>query len=254
MRVLPAILVALSLILFLSVSAGCGSGEQPAQSAQPGGAAGVSNKREDLPDKKAAAAEVAEEIAEDIAEEAQVVTATLTYIDDTGKKTMEVPYLSPGSKIATVETEKGIVKIELWEDRAPNTVVNFVHLANSGRYDGVEFHRVITGFMAQTGDVSHKRGYGGPGYTIPAEFNKDLSHLRGVVSMARGTDPDSGGSQFFIMFDTAARLDGQYAAFGEVIEGMEVIDSIKKGDSANNGSVEDPDKIVRLRVESVPEE
>jgi len=183
------------------------------------------------------------------------VTATLTYIDEKGSKTMEVPYLAPGTLIATMETEKGTVKIELWEDRAPNTVVNFVHLANSGRYDGVEFHRVIAGYMAQTGDVAHKRGYGGPGYMIPGEFNEDLSHVRGVVSMARSNDPDSGGSQFFIMLGEATRLDGAYAAFGKVVEGMNVIDSIKKADaSVKSGSVEDPDKIVRLRVESLPEE
>lgn len=190
--------------------------------------------------------------AEAATEEAKPVTATLTYIKN-GKQTKEVPYLPAGRKIATLETTKGIVTIELWEDKAPNTVVNFVSLANSGRYDGVEFHRVIDGFMAQTGDVENKKGTGGPGYTIPAEFNADLDHVRGVLSMARASDPDSGGSQFFIMFASASHLNGKYAAFGKVIEGMDVIDSLEKGDGGN-GSVSKPDKIVKLTVESVPVE
>ncbi len=185
-------------------------------------------------------------------EEAKPVTATLTYIKN-GKQTKEVPYLPEGRKIATMETSKGVVKIELWEDKAPNTVVNFVSLANGGRYDGVEFHRVIDGFMAQTGDVENKKGTGGPGYTIPAEFDADLGHVRGVVSMARASDPDSGGSQFFIMLASASHLDGSYAAFGKVIEGMDVIDSIQKGEGSG-GSVSKPDKIVKLTVESVPVE
>jgi len=185
-------------------------------------------------------------------EEAKPVTATLTYIKN-GTQTKEVPYLPEGRKIATMETSKGVVTIELWEDKAPNTIVNFVSLANSGRYDGVEFHRVIDGFMAQTGDVENKKCTGGPGYTIPAEFNADLDHVRGVLSMARASDPDSGGSQFFIMFASASHLNGKYAAFGKVLEGMDIIDSIQKGDGAN-GSVSKPDKIVKLRVESVPVE
>jgi peptidyl-prolyl cis-trans isomerase B (cyclophilin B) len=205
-------------------------------------------------DKKAAAAETKTE-AKVATEEAKPVTATLTYIPDGkgGKQTKEVPYLPEGRKIATLETSKGVVKLELWEDKAPNTVVNFVSLANSGRYDGVEFHRVIDGFMAQTGDVQHKKGTGGPGYSIPAEFDASLSHVRGVLSMARASDPDSGGSQFFIMLAAASHLDGKYAAFGKVIEGMEIIDAIQKGDGAS-GSVSTPDKIVKLTVESVPVE
>jgi peptidyl-prolyl cis-trans isomerase B (cyclophilin B) len=187
--------------------------------------------------------------------EAKPVTATLTYIPDgkKGKSTKEVTYLPAGRKIATMETTKGVVKIELWEDKAPNTVINFVSLANDGRYDGVEFHRVIDGFMAQTGDVQHRKGTGGPGYSIPAEFNADLKHARGVVSMARASDPDSGGSQFFIMFANASHLDGSYAAFGKVIEGMDVIDKLQKGDGPNGSFVKaKEDKIVKLRVESEP--
>ena len=198
---------------------------------------------------KAAAAKTE---AEAPGEEAQPVTATLTIIKDGKKQTREIEYLPEGRKIATMETTKGTVKIELWEDEAPNTVMNFVSLANSGRYDGVEFHRVIDGFMAQTGDVEHKKGTGGPGYNIPAEFDATLKHERGVVSMARASDPDSGGSQFFIMLAAANHLDGKYAAFGKVIEGMDVVDKLKKGDRGANGAVADPDKIVKLRVEAVP--
>ncbi len=192
------------------------------------------------------------------ATEETTVTATLTYFDgekgmNATAQTKEVPYLRPGRKLATMETSKGTVVLELWEDKAPNTVVNFVYLANSGRYDGVEFHRVIPGFMAQTGDVERKGGYGGPGYSIPAEFDKSLSHTEGVLSMARSGDPDSGGSQFFIMLDTASHLDGTYAAFGKVISGMDVIHSIKKGDSARNGTVDEPDVIETLRVVTVSE-
>jgi peptidyl-prolyl cis-trans isomerase B (cyclophilin B) len=185
-------------------------------------------------------------------EEAKPVTATLTYIKN-GKQTKEVPYLPEGRKIATMETSKGVVKMELWEDKAPNTVVNFVSLANSGRYDGVEFHRVIDGFMAQTGDVEMKKGTGGPGYTIPAEFDAGLEHVRGVLSMARASDPDSGGSQFFIMFASASHLDGKYTAFGKIIEGMDIIDSLQKGEGSG-GAVAKPDKIIKLTVESVPVE
>ncbi len=192
------------------------------------------------------------------ATEETAVTATLTYFDG-GKamsatpSTKEVPYLPAGRKLATMETSQGTVVLELWEDKAPNTVVNFVYLANSGKYDGVAFHRVIPGFMAQTGDVEHKGGYGGPGYSIPGEFDRSLSHTEGVLSMARSQDRDSGGSQFFIMLATSAHLDGDYAAFGKVIEGMDVIHAIKKGDTARNGTVDEPDTIVTVRVETVTE-
>jgi cyclophilin family peptidyl-prolyl cis-trans isomerase len=200
---------------------------------------------------------VAEETMEETepTEEADVVTTTLEYFsgEKAGKMTKEVPYLPPGAKHATIETGKGTIVIELWEDRAPNTVVNFVSLANAGRYDGVPFHRVIDGFMAQTGDVEKKGGYGGPGYTIPAEFDADLKHERGVVSMARSNDPNSAGSQFFIMLAAAPHLNGQYAAFGKVVEGMDVVDAIKKGDAAQNGTVTDPDVMVKVRVETIPE-
>jgi len=131
----------------------------------------------------------------------------------------------------TVETNFGKISFRLFPDIAPETVRNFVKLANSRFYDGTLFHRVIPGFMIQGGDPNTKGpdksiwGVGGPGYTIRAEFNSK-SHRRGVVSMARAMDPDSAGSQFFIITTDSTFLDGQYTAFGEVTEGMEVADKI----------------------------
>ena len=132
---------------------------------------------------------------------------------------------------ATVETNFGKISFRLFSDIAPETVRNFVKLASSRFYDGTLFHRVIPGFMIQGGDPNTKGpdksswGVGGPGYTIRAEFNSK-SHRRGVVSMARSMDPDSAGSQFFIVTTDSTFLDGQYTAFGEVTEGMEVADKI----------------------------
>ena len=131
----------------------------------------------------------------------------------------------------TIEMEDGgVMKGELYEDIAPETVANFEKLANKGFYDGLIFHRVIPGFMIQ-GGCPQGTGMGGPGYTIPGEFTangfkNDLKHERGVLSMARAMDPDSAGSQFFIMTSTSPHLDGQYASFGKVTEGMDVADKI----------------------------
>jgi len=122
----------------------------------------------------------------------------------------------------------GTIVIDLYEELAPQHVNNFVFLAREGYYDAVTFHRIIHGFMAQGGDPTGS-GSGGPGYTIAAEFN-DTPHVRGVLSMARTADPDSAGSQFFIVYDTAAHLDGQYTAFGEVISGMDVVDAFPQRD------------------------
>lgn len=127
--------------------------------------------------------------------------------------------------------DEGVIKIELYPEYAPNTVNNFISLVNKGYYDGVIFHRVISGFMIQGGDPKGI-GTGGPGYSIKGEFAKNgfrqnvLKHLRGTLSMARTMMPNSAGSQFFIMHQNAPHLDGQYAAFGRVIEGMEVVDKI----------------------------
>ena len=130
-----------------------------------------------------------------------------------------------------IETSNGKIMFKLFPDIAPETVRNFKKLAESGFYNGILFHRVIPGFMIQGGDPNTKQpdkskwGLGGPGYNIKAEFNS-RSHLRGVVSMARAMDPDSAGSQFFIITTDSTFLDGQYTAFGEVIEGLEVADKI----------------------------
>ena len=134
--------------------------------------------------------------------------------------------------IVTFEMQNGkTFKAELYPDKAPNTVHNFLSLVKKGFYSGIIFHRVIAGFMIQGGDPNGT-GTGGPGYHIKGEFSgnifsqNDLAHVRGVVSMARAQHPDSAGSQFFVMHDDADYLDGQYAAFGKVIEGMETVDEI----------------------------
>ena len=133
--------------------------------------------------------------------------------------------------IVTFTMENGsVIKAELYPETAPNTVANFVHLVESGFYDGLIFHRVIPGFMIQGGDPTGT-GMGGPGWHIKGEFARngvknDLKHTRGVLSMARSMHPDSAGSQFFIMHEDAPHLDGQYAAFGKVIEGMDAVDAI----------------------------
>ena len=133
--------------------------------------------------------------------------------------------------IATIQMKDGgTIRIELYPETAPNTVNNFISLANSGFYDGKIFHRVIPGFMIQ-GGCPNGDGMGGPGYNIKGEFRfngfkNDLKHKRGVISMARAMSPNSAGSQFFIMHQDAKHLDGQYAAFGKVTEGMDVVDRI----------------------------
>lgn len=145
-----------------------------------------------------------------------------------------------------LELKDGRVVIEMFPDKAPNHVTRIKDLVRQGFYDGVVFHRVIEGFMAQTGDPTGT-GTGGSGKNLKAEFN-DVSHVRGVVSMARAASPDSADSQFFICFDNATFLDKQYTAWGKVVEGMEVVDKIKKGDADFNGQVANPDKIVSLKV------
>lgn len=133
--------------------------------------------------------------------------------------------------IVTIEMNNGdIMKAELYPETAPNTVNNFISLVKKGYYDGIIFHRIIRGFMIQGGDPEGT-GVGGPGYSIKGEFTQngfpnDLKHTKGVLSMARTMMPDTAGSQFFVMHETSPHLDGQYAAFGKVIEGEEVIDKI----------------------------
>ena len=138
--------------------------------------------------------------------------------------------------IVTIEMENGkLIKAELYPEIAPNTVNNFISLVNNGYYDGLTFHRVIYGFMIQ-GGCPDGTGCGGPGYHIKGEFamngfTNDLKHTAGVLSMARSMMPDSAGSQFFIMHKNAPHLDGQYASFGKVIEGMDVVDEIAECDT-----------------------
>ena len=156
-----------------------------------------------------------------------------------------------------LKLKDGDVKIELFSDVAPNHVKRIKQLADEGKYNSVVFHRVIDGFMAQTGDVKFGNsnspdfnlslaGTGGSDLpNLKAEFT-DIAHNRGILSAARSADPDSANSQFFIVFDSAPHLDRQYTAFGRVVKGMEFIDMIKKGEP-NSGSVSDPDKILSLK-------
>lgn len=157
--------------------------------------------------------------------------------------------------IVTIEMENGdIMKAELYPEVAPNTVNNFISLVKKGFYDGIIFHRVIEGFMIQGGDPEGT-GMGGPGYSIQGEFNyngfaNDLMHTPGVLSMARAMDPDSAGSQFFIMHEAAPHLDGQYAAFGKIIEGMDVVDAIA---TTKTGAMDRPvneQKMKKVTVET----
>ncbi len=155
----------------------------------------------------------------------------------------------------TIEMENGdVMKAELYPDVAPNTVNNFISLAAKGFYDGLIFHRVIKGFMIQGGDPEGT-GMGGPGYSIRGEFKangfqNDLAHTKGVLSMARAQSPNSAGSQFFIMHETSPFLDGQYAAFGMVIEGTEVIDKIAGVRTDWNDRPLKEQKIRRMTVET----
>ena len=159
--------------------------------------------------------------------------------------------------VMILKLKDGIVEIELYPDKAPNHVKRFQDLANQGKYDNVVFHRVIDGFMAQTGDVKfgnsssaefnlNLAGTGGSDLpNLKAEFS-DIAHVRGTLSAARSADPNSANSQFFICFESAPHLDRQYSVFGKVVKGMEFVDLIKKGDP-NSGSVKDPDKILSLK-------
>jgi len=160
--------------------------------------------------------------------------------------------------IMILKLKDGDVKIELFEDVAPNHVKRIKKLSEEGKYDGVVFHRVIDGFMAQTGDVKfgnssskeydlRRAGMGGSDLPDLKEEFSDLPHERGTLSMARSQDPNSANSQFFICFKESSFLDRQYTVFGKVVEGMDLVDKIKRGDENNNGSVSDPDKIISFK-------
>ena len=166
--------------------------------------------------------------------------------------------ISANNNFMILKLTYGDVEIELYPDKAPNHVKRFKELADSGRYDGVVFHRVIDGFMAQTGDVKFgnsdskdfdlsRAGMGGSDLPDLKQEFSSVPHDRGTLSMARSSDPDSANSQFFICFKPAPFLDRQYTVFGKVLEGMEFVDKIKRGDDSNNGSVSDPDKIISLK-------
>jgi cyclophilin family peptidyl-prolyl cis-trans isomerase len=156
-----------------------------------------------------------------------------------------------------LKLKDGDVEIELFKDIAPEHTKRFMTLSNEGKYDGVVFHRVIDGFMAQTGDVEfgnsnspnfslERAGTGGSDLpNLKAEFS-DVAHNKGILSMARSSDPNSANSQFFIIFESAPHLDRNYSAFGKVTKGMEFVDKIKRGEG-NNGSVDSPDKIISIR-------
>ena len=157
-----------------------------------------------------------------------------------------------------MKLKDGEVELELYSDVAPNHVNRFKDLAKKGLYDGVVFHRVIEGFMAQTGDVKfgnssssdfdlRRAGMGGSELPDLQQEFSSLPHDRGTLSMARSSDPNSANSQFFICFKPAPFLDRQYTVFGKVLEGMEFVDKIKRGDENQNGSVEDPDKIISFK-------
>ena len=160
--------------------------------------------------------------------------------------------------IMILKLKDGDVKIELFEDVAPNHVKRIKELADAGKYDNVVFHRVIDGFMAQTGDIKfgnstskdfdlRRAGMGGSDLPDLKQEFSSVPHERGTLSMARSSDPDSANSQFFICFKASPFLDRQYTVFGKVLEGMTIVDKIKRGDDGNNGSVSDPDKIISFK-------
>jgi len=167
--------------------------------------------------------------------------------------TLLLTALVSAEEIAVIETKFGKIEIQFFEDKAPGHVKNFKDLANKGFYDGTIFHRVIPGFMIQGGDPNTKgddrstHGIGGPGYSIKAEFN-DTPHKRGILSMARSQDPDSAGSQFFVVVNDSGFLDGQYTAFGKVLTGMAVADQIVNSPRDRR---DNPNKRIEMKVKVI---
>ena len=161
--------------------------------------------------------------------------------------------------VVTIEMETGgVIRAELYPQIAPNTVNNFISLIDSGFYDGLIFHRVIPGFMLQ-GGCPYGKGHGDPGYSIRGEFSKngvknDLKHKRGVLSMARSSAPDSAGSQFFVMHKDSPHLDGSYAAFGCVTEGLEVVDAIANEKTDGNDKPKTDQRMAKVTVETYGKE
>ncbi|MGC9318078.1 MAG: peptidylprolyl isomerase [Armatimonadota bacterium] len=202
------------------VLTGCEQSQQPA-----GGAELEILSEEAAPGHAAAAAE--SQPAQEAAQEPTSEEDTPQAADEAEEATM-----------VTIETSKGTIKAKLYDQKAPVTAGNFILLAEEGFYDGLTFHRVEPGFVIQGGDPNGD-GTGGPGFSIPLETSPELRHKRGTLSMARSMDPDSAGSQFFICLarETAKHLDDEYAAFGKVIEGMQVVDQIEVGDQIEKVTV-----------------
>jgi len=181
------------------------------------------------------------------------------YLPPTDKPYYKKGYIRRMNPIVTIEMQNGdVIKIELYPDIAPNTVNNFISLVNKGFYNGLTFHRVIRGFMIQGGDPLGN-GTGGPGYSIKGEFTynnfeNNLKHKAGVISMARSQRPDSAGSQFFIMHKDAPHLDGSYAAFGKVIEGMDVVNKIAETRTDYNDKPLEPQIMKKVTVETFGKE
>jgi peptidyl-prolyl cis-trans isomerase B (cyclophilin B) len=173
------------------------------------------------------------------------------------EKKQENTSMNTSNEVAVIKTNEGEMVIQFWTDAAPNTIQNFKKLARQGLYDGTIFHRIVKGFMIQGGDPNSKDpakestyGAGDPGYKIKAEFNNH-SHDRGVISMARGPDPDSAGSQFFICLAPVRRLDGQYTTFGKLIKGDDVLDKIGNTPVEGNAQGEMSKPTKRVVIESV---
>jgi len=165
--------------------------------------------------------------------------------------------MNASNEVAVIKTSEGDMVVQFWNDAAPNTIENFKKLARSGFYDGTIFHRIVKGFMIQGGDPNSKDlgkessyGEGGPGYKIKAEFN-DRSHERGVISMARSSDPDSAGSQFFVCLASVPRLDHQYTTFGRLIKGDDVLEKIGDTPVTRSSKGENSKPTKRVVIESI---
>jgi peptidyl-prolyl cis-trans isomerase B (cyclophilin B) len=173
------------------------------------------------------------------------------------EKKEEKTSMNASNDVAVIKTSEGEMVVQFWTDAAPNTIENFKKLAREGFYDGTIFHRIVKGFMIQGGDPNSKDpakensyGQGGPSYKIKAEFN-DHSHQRGVISMARSSDPDSAGSQFFICLAPVPRLDHQYTTFGKLIKGDDVLEKIGDTPVTRNSSGENSKPTKRVVIESI---
>jgi peptidyl-prolyl cis-trans isomerase B (cyclophilin B) len=186
-----------------------------------------------------------------------VIASALVTAAVAAEEKKEISTMSNSNEVAVIKTNEGEMVVQFWTDAAPNTIENFKKLAHQGFYDGTIFHRIVKGFMIQGGDPNSKDaakegayGQGGPGYEIKAEFN-DHSHDRGVLSMARGPNPDSAGSQFFICLAPVRRLDGQYTTFGKLIKGEDVLEKIGNTSVERNAQGEMSKPTKRVVIESV---